>query len=338
MIRFAGAVRVLFLLGFFYVAAPARADPAQSVGIPGATEWSSNGVQHVIGFSDAKPKDRGSLTLSAEGFRFTGKSGSSTISRRSIFAVSTGDERVELWGKKGQILRAAIPNGGGIAAAMVMHHRVDILTVEYADAGGGYRGAVFLLPAQEAARALEGFRKLPFAANELRSDPCQDNSVRPRSVLLALPDWTQVEVPAAYRALVYERLYEHLSKAKGIDHVYRVGEKSAGQGCPESTLQITVDAFKEGNQVRRASLGPVGMFVGTTLLKFAATVTDASGKVALQEELRVAVRSEDENMTVANSAAKKLVKHYSKVLKNAAKREVAGAANLPREPAQGVNQ
>ena len=326
---------MLFLPGFFPGVTRAQAHSIQAVTKPQAARWSSAETQYVAGLSDAKPKDKGTLTLSDEGFQFTGRSSSSMISRSSILAVSTGDERIELWGKKGQILRAVIPNGGGIAAAMVMHHRVDMLTVEFFDPIGGYHGAVFFLPAQEAARALESFRRTsPPAANELQSDFCKDKVVRPHTILLALPNWTQVEVPSAYRALVYERLYERLSKMKEIDHVYRAGERSAGQGCPESTMQLTIRAFKEGNQVKRASLGPVGMFVGTTALKFEATVTDVTERISLREQLQVTVRGEDESMTVANNAAKKLTKHYSKVLKKAATSEVANAAHPPREPSQ----
>ena len=329
---------MLFLPGFFSVVTRAQTNSIQAAAMNQAIEWSSAEVQYVAGLPDSKPKEKGTLSLSNEGFQFTGRSSSSRISRQSILAVGTGDERIELWGKKGQILRAVIPNGGGIAAAMVMHHRVDMLTVEFSDPTGGYHGAVFFLPAQEATRALESFRRTSRAADELQSNFCKDSFVRPRSILLALPNWTQVEVPPAYRALVYERLYERLSKMKGIDHVYRAGERSVGLGCPESTMQLTISAFKEGNQVKRASLGPVGMFVGTTALKFEATVTDASKQVALREQLQVTVRGEDESMTVANSAAKKLTKHYSKVLKKATKSEVANAANLPREPSQGVKQ
>jgi hypothetical protein len=60
--------------------------------------------------------------------------------------ISSGNERVERWGTTGRIVRMAIPNGGGLAAAAVMHHKVNELTVEFHDARGAYHGTVFFLP------------------------------------------------------------------------------------------------------------------------------------------------------------------------------------------------
>ena len=92
-----------------------------------AVEWTSREAQHVYGLPDAKAKDKGSLTLSGTDLSFTGKAGSSSIPRRSIIAVSAGNQRVEIWGMKGRVLRMVIPdvrekiemivskNSGGIA-------------------------------------------------------------------------------------------------------------------------------------------------------------------------------------------------------------------------------
>ena len=50
-----------------------------------------------------------------------------------------------------------MPKGSGVAGAMIMHHRVDLLTVEFRDKRGAIHGAVFFLPAHQADRALESF-------------------------------------------------------------------------------------------------------------------------------------------------------------------------------------
>ncbi|MDW5265242.1 MULTISPECIES: hypothetical protein [Acidobacteriaceae] len=291
-----------------------KADDPQSQ----AVEWTSGGVQHIYGFPDAKPKDKGSLTLSAAGLSFTGKASRAMIPRNSVVSVSAGDERVELWGKKGQILRAVIPDGGGVAAAMVMHHRVDLLTVEFTDDRGGHHGAVFFLPANEAARALESFAKTPIVAQEPQNNLCQGSSVRPHSVLLLTPIWNQVEVPAAYRTLVYERLLHQLQQVKEINHVFRDGENNAQLGCPQETMQLSISGFQRGSEVKRAILGPVGFFVSTTQMKFEVTVTDPLGRVKMQEQIKATVRGETESTNVATTVAKKLAKKYSKALNNSA--------------------
>ena len=304
---------------------PSQTDPSQAV------EWTSRQVQHLYGLPDAKPKDKGTLTLSPAGLSFTGEASRSTIPRQSVVAVSAGNQRVEIWGMKGQILRAVIPDGGGVAAAMMMHHRVDMLTVEFVDKQGGYHGAVFFLPANEATRALESFSKTPIVPRDPISKACQDSFVRPHSLLLAAPHWEQVQVPAAYRALVYERLLDSLRQVKGVDRIYRDGENNAEQGCPQYTMQLSISGFKEGSQVKRAVLGPAGFFVSTTQMTFEATVTDASGKVTLREQIKATVRGETESTNVAGSVAKKLAKHYSAVLQKAGENNSSGSPEILRQ-------
>ena len=332
MIKFSGAPLLLSLLALLFVLYPPHTASAQVTAqaeSSQAVEWTSRGVQHVHGLPDAKPKDKGTLTLSAAGLSFTGKTSRAMIPRQAVTAVSAGNQRVEIWGMKGQILRAVIPNGGGVAAAMVMHHRVDMLTVEFVDEKGGYHGAVFFLPAKEATRALESFSKTPYLVREPQSNTCRRPDIWPNSVLLAAPNWDQTQVPAAYRALVYERLYDRLRQEKAVHRVYRDGENNAQQACPEYTIQISISGFKQGNQVKRAVLGPVGFFVGTTQMKFDATVTDASGKVKMHEQITATVRGETESTNVATSVAKKLAKHYAAMLK--ATGESNPAALTPRQ-------
>ena len=61
--------------------------------------------------------------------------------------------------------------------------------------------------------------------------------------------------------------------------------------------------------------GPVGFVVGTTQMGFDTTITDASGKVHAQEHIKAAARGESESTKVADTVAKNLAKHYSKVEK-----------------------
>jgi hypothetical protein len=52
-------------------------------------------------------------SLSADALTFSGKSGTTSIRRDSVTAVSAGNERVELWGMGGRLLRMTIKDGGG---------------------------------------------------------------------------------------------------------------------------------------------------------------------------------------------------------------------------------
>ncbi|MFL6428968.1 MAG: hypothetical protein ACJ71S_12040 [Acidobacteriaceae bacterium] len=336
MIRLTGATLLFVLHTLLFVTHPAQAASAhQSVeaGVDHSQtlEWTSREVQHVYGLPDVKPKERGSLAIYASGLSFAGKTGSAMIPRQSVIAVSAGNQRVELWGMKGRLLRMAIPNGGGLAAAAFMHHRVGMLTVEFSDSRGGYHGAVFFLPANEAEHAFQSFSQMPVVPRELPANTCQDGFVNPQSILVAAPSWDQAEVPASYRALVYEHLLDRLRQVKGAGYVYRDGANNSPQGCAQYTMQFSIRGFKQGSQVKRAMMGPIGFFAGTTQMTFDTSITDASGKVNMQEQVKATVRGESESTNVAANVANKIAKQYSMALKRSGDINMASATGIPRQ-------
>jgi len=281
--------------------------------------WQSTKAEHVDGFPDTKAHKKGTLTLSADALTFSGKSGTTSIQRDSVTAVSAGNERVELWGMGGRILRMTIPDGGGLAVATFMHHRVDMLTIEFNDGRGGSHGAVFFLPANEADRALQSFALTPIQPRSDSDSVCQSAAVEPNSVLVSTPGWDNAEVPAAYRALVYERMIERLRRTKAVGHVYRDGENNAETACPQYVIHISISAFKEGSSVERAFLGPAGIFVGTTQMTFDVTFTDTSGTPNTSLQIKATIRGDSESTDVAGLVAKSIVKHYANALRNADK-------------------
>lgn len=275
--------------------------------LPVVTEWSSTHAQHVYGLPGAKAKESGTLRIYGSDLLFVGKTSRSTIGLPSIYAVGAGNERVELWGVKGRLLRMAIPNGGGLFAATFMHHRVDMFTVEFGDKDGGYHTAVFYLPANEAGRALQVITASPMAHREPAGTACSGSPVNLSSVRVPLPTWNDADAPAAYRALVYEHLIDRLRQSPGIDRVYRDGEP----GCPQYTVQLTATGFKAGSQIARASTGPVGMFVGTTQMGFDMRILDARGQEVDHDRIKATVRGESESINVSQSVAKKIAKEFA---------------------------
>lgn len=327
MLRFSGSSFLLSLHLFFGVLGQTRDGFAQTSAAQEAsrdvvTTWSASGVQHAYGLPNTKVKEKGTMTVNVEGVTFRGKSNVFTIPRQSVMAVSAGNERVELWGMKGRLLRMAIPNGGGLAAAGVMHHKVGMLTVEFSDGKGGYHGAVFYLPVDEAAHVLRSFSEMPEVHREISNAACKSGVVMPRSVLVAAPEWDQMEVPAAYRALVYEHLVDRLQKMKDAGAVYRDGEPGVQRGCPQFVIHTKISGFKQGSQVQRAVMGPVGMFMGTTQMTFNANITDASGGMNVNEQVKATVRGESESVNVADGVAKNIVKQYSAAQKKYEKDKV----------------
>lgn len=105
--------------------------------------------------------------------------------------------------------------------------------------------------------------------------------------------------------------------------MYRDVENTGQRVCPQYTIHISIATFKKGSQVKRAILGPVGMFVGTTQMTFDTTLNDASGAVDLHKQVKGTTRGEAESTNVADGVAKSIAKQYASVLKEADKRLVA---------------
>ena len=213
-------------------------------------------------------------------------------------------------------MRMLIPDGGGLAAGALLHHRVGMLTVDFLDPRGGKHGAVFNMTPAQADAALAMFRKTPVASHPpAESILCGNKAIDPASVLVLTPHWEAADVPAAYRALVFEHVVTRLKAVKSVNHVYRDGETIPDNVCPAYTIQISVKTFNPGNQIERASLGPIGMFVGTTHIAFDFNLTDASGRLNQNEEIKTSMRMQSESTAVADMFAKSLAKRYVASLK-----------------------
>lgn len=282
--------------------------------IPAAPSKSSMEAQHIYGLPEASAKARGALRLTATELIFSSNSGSSTVPLASVRAVSAGNQRVELWGTKGRVFRMLIPNGGGLAAAGFMHHKIDTLTVEFLDKRGGYHGAVFALPANQAQGILDQFGKLPAAESRRpASFTCEQGISHPRTIRVTAPVSDQEDLPSAYRMLVYEHLVDRLQKSKKFDFVYREGESDTDRRCAQYAVELSLTGFKQGSQVKRATMGPVGMFVGATQMDFDVKVSDAQGNIALRQQGKASVHTESESITVTDRVAKKLSKRILEV-------------------------
>ncbi len=112
---------------------------------------SISGVRSVIGLEKIKPGSKGTITSVRAGLEFSSGKTNAEIPTSSIQDIFTGEEsRQDVGGMKGTLVEAAIPYGGGRVVSL-FSHRVDVLTVEYVDAKGGFHGAIFVLPAGRAA-------------------------------------------------------------------------------------------------------------------------------------------------------------------------------------------
>jgi hypothetical protein len=212
----------------------------------GSLEWSSTHAVHVLGMPDIKPKENGTLVITPKLLRFTGKSSSSTIDLPSIVALSAGNERVELWGMRGRLMRMAVPYGGGAAFATFMHHQRDMLTVEFVDSQGAYHGSVFYLPGNEAEQALRIITPSPAAYHHASSPPCGASGGEPHSILVKQLTSDQSDFPVAYRVLVYEHIIDRLRQATG-NVVHRDTVTDDRGECSQNTMRLSTTAFNPGS-------------------------------------------------------------------------------------------
>jgi hypothetical protein len=297
--------------------------PAATIDSSHNAFWSSTHAVHVMGMPDARPKESGTLTITPHRLTFSGKSSTSTIPFPSIVALSAGDERVELWGIKGRLMRMAIPDGGGVALASVMHHKRDMLTVEFIDNQGGYHGSIFYLHSGEAEAALHSVTLQPSAWHETQASTCSSENVRPFSVevkpLLSSLTPSSSDLPSAYRVLLYERTLDRMHKLPGSE-VHRDGVADGPAVCAQYTVRFTTIAFKAGSQVERASLGPVGIFVGVTQITMDIEVTDRRGTLIFRDQVKASQRGESESINVIDSLAKHIARNWGKEQKELQKR------------------
>ena len=300
----------------FSLPAPAQVAPTvtHDSAVVQASEWSSTHAVHVLGMPDIRAKESGTLTITPRQLRFTGKSASSTIDLPSIVALSAGNERVELWGIKGRLMRMAVPYGGGAAFATFMHHQRDMLTVEFVDSLGRYHGAVFYLPGNEAEQALRHITPPMDVRHDVLNAPCSTARVDPNSILVKQPASGQIDFPVAYRVLAYEHIMERMHQVPGTE-VDRDGVTDGRENCSQYTMRLSITAFKPGSQVKRASMGPVGFFVGVTQITLDVEITDGKGTTLVHDQIKATQRGESESMNVIDTLAKQVVKKWAKAQK-----------------------
>lgn len=286
-------------------APPSAADPAP--------QWSRTGVRHLIGLPGVKHNTVGKLWVASNGIAFESGGSTARLESSRIVSVSLGDERILKGGTLARWIRAGIPAAGGLgialsgasqafsgipfafgfAASAISQGSADLVTVEFLDAQGGYHAAVFTLPRH----AADGVERVAPPTNPPADPACPPAGGPP--ALSVAPVASEVdELPAEYRALLYERLFDRLQRSQP----QRQFTRSAA--CNAWKLTITVESFHKGDAVKRALLGPVGMLVAATRLTYRVTVTDGQGASQFDEQGSAAARGDRESLDVTAAIAK----------------------------------
>ena len=115
---------------------------------PKAAETASSvpGVQCVIGLEGVKPGSKGTISVQGGALHFDQEKKKTEIGVPAILDIYLGNEsRQDISGLGGTAVKAAIPYGGGRVLSL-FSHKVEVMTLEYTDANGGFHGAIFVLP------------------------------------------------------------------------------------------------------------------------------------------------------------------------------------------------
>jgi hypothetical protein len=272
--------------------------------------WQSDSVVYVAGLGNLKQNTSGSLRITADDLVFATRDARAQVPLRQIGSVSVGDERIATGGTSAKVIRKIPIFGIGAAAGAVTSKTVDVLTIEYQDLHSGYHGVVFEMPKSQAEAAhqqLAVFTALPHP--ETGTTSCSAVA-RPKALLVAAIDDSDLDLPAEYRVLLYEQLVSELQKSYAGGTVLRVGDPAAG--CHAETLHISVSGFKKGNETLRSSTGPIGLFVGGTSVAFSIRLVDNSGTVVFEKRLKSSKHGDSDSLGVARSVAQSVSKRLVK--------------------------
>ena len=139
--------RALFLLA---IGAPLMFSPTPARGQASPTPQAApsvvqTDVKLVIGGEKVKNNSVGTLSVVGSSLQFATGKAKVEVEASAIQDISTNeDSRQDITGAA-HFATMAIPYGGGRALAL-FSHQVDVLTLQFKDANGGYHGAIFVLP------------------------------------------------------------------------------------------------------------------------------------------------------------------------------------------------
>jgi hypothetical protein len=303
---------------------------AQQASVPAASAGEPIRLDHVglvIGMPGLLPNSRGTLDITSKTLSFSTPKASAEIGRDTITNVAMGEESVEIGGPIGFVARKALPYSSGSALGAVTHKKVGLLSVEFRDSRNEYHGAVFVLrPGDIAAVQHELSSGLTPMDTPVAAVPavCPADQMKKDTVRLAP---IQVDgaslLPEEYRVLVYERLIKELKSEKDLLAVYRDGDRNPAAQCAEFSLTLQVKAFKKGNQVLRASTGPLGAFVGTTSLSYHLTARTLDGTAVIDKDMKSSERKDTDSLNVTKMMSGSIVKNLKKSEKRLRKSQIS---------------
>jgi hypothetical protein len=111
-----------------------------------------------------------------------------------------------------------------------------------------------------------------------------------------------VMLPPEFRAAVYENLIGEVTKSGKFQHVYRSGDRAAGDAAGLVIVRMKVMGFKQGSQRTRE----VTTVAGATTVALGVQVSRRDGNLLLDREVEGKVRFFGGNLRATNDFSKKV--------------------------------
>lgn len=301
-------------------AAQEPADGHAQLGV--LTQPAGSGVngRYLIGFDNVKRNSTGELTIADGALQFQAGQTNFRICIASIEDIAVGRETTQSGGKAGTVAKTAAiaaPYDSGAGLSILLRTNVDILTVSSRDSNGSLHDLILALPKGQAEiqraqlLALGAHVTAPSRQDLMENGPAASKvptanrqKFGASAVQIEPPDGADVQIPAEFRAAVYEFLVNRVRESGAFHQVFRSGDRAAA-GVPDLvTLRIRVDKFKQGSQMTRE----ITTVLGATKLDVSASVIDRSGHVVLNGHVHGKVRFFGENLGVTDDLAKRIAK------------------------------
>ncbi|MGA7631354.1 MAG: DUF4410 domain-containing protein [Terriglobales bacterium] len=114
----------------------------------------------------------------------------------------------------------------------------------------------------------------------------------------------EVQLAYSFQAAIYESLLEELNKTHQFKHVFREGDRKAGDAPNLLVLKATVVKYTPGSETRRA----VTTFSGATKLSVRIQLVTREGKIVLDHPVNGSVRFFGSNLRATHNLARNIAK------------------------------
>jgi hypothetical protein len=114
----------------------------------------------------------------------------------------------------------------------------------------------------------------------------------------------EIQLAYSFQAAIYEGLIEELNKTHQFTHVFREGDRKAGDAPNLLVLKATVVKYTPGSETRRA----VTTFSGATKLSVRIQLVTREGKIVLDHTVNGNVRFFGSNLRATHNLARNIAK------------------------------